>query len=213
MIKKVSILAASALAIAVVLLTAQSCIKNNPYFRFRYAIVQILSNGQPTNDSIVPQAGVSLRIWIVPERYFDRFAFNPADLLVSSSFASSIDLSNNDKVDTENNDSLIAFELWHLPAKKNDYVDSTALSPFVTYKVQDADQWMNEQQTVAYFNQKCAENKLPQYIDVRFDKFMHFTGSSYYSFKLYTRSLNPNFKPNIKDGLFLYSTSNKITLY
>lgn len=213
MIKKTIILIATILAVATVLFTAQSCIKNNPYFRFRYAIIQILSNGQPTNDSLIAQAGVSLRVWIVPERYFDRFAFNPTDLFISQSYASSIDLSNNDKVDTENNDSLIAFELWHLPAKKDDYVDSTALAPFATYRVQDADQWMNEQQAVAYFNQKCFQNKLPQYIDVRFDKFVHFTGSSYYSLKLYTRSLNPNFKSAIKDGLFLYSTSNKITLY
>lgn len=209
--KKTSIIVAIALALAVLLLAAQSCVKKNPYFRFRYAIVQILSDGQPTRDSVISQSGVSLRIWIVPERYFDRFAFNPADLLVTKSYAASIDLGS-DAIDKESNDSLIAFELWRLPANKGDYVDSVSLAPFAEYKVQDADQWMSEVQAVSYFNQKCFENKLPQYIDVRFNKFTHFTGSGFYSFKLYTRSLNPNFKANIKDGLFLYSTSNIITL-
>lgn len=208
--KKILLIATSAVALTILLLTAQSCIKNTPYFRFRYAIVQTLTNGQPTTDTLISQANISLRIWIVPERYFDRFAFNPADLLVSKSYASSIDLGNNDEVDTEHNDSLIALELWHLPALKDDYVDSTYLGPFIRFKVQDADQWMNEKQAVAYFNQKCFENKIPQYVDVQFDKFYHLTGTSFFSLKLYTRWTSSNLVGN---NSFVYSTTNKITIY
>jgi hypothetical protein len=209
--KKLILLVGSALALAILILATQSCVKNTPYFRFRYAIVQTLSNGQPPTDSVISQANISLRLWIVPERYYDRFAFNPADLLVSTSYAAGVDVDTKKKeeAETEHNDSLIALELWHLPAYKDDYVDSTYLAPFIRFRVQDADQWMKESQAVAYFNQKCRENKVPQYVDVQFDKFFHYTGTGYFSLKLYTRWTSSNLVGN---NQYVYSTSNKITL-
>lgn len=200
--KKTTLLSASILV--TLLFIAQSCSKDSPYFRYRYAIVQTLDSKGETvsNDAYVPQSQINLRIWIVPERYYDRFSFNPVSLFVNEAHAGILTTDKN-TFSPEENDSLRYIDIWYLPGSPESIADSTTLSSFVQYKVQNSITWMFEKQAVAYFNQQSAEGKIPQYIDVRFDKFFHYTGYGYFSLKLYTGRTRP----------YLYSTSNLITLF
>jgi hypothetical protein len=190
MYKYLTIMAAAAL-----LAISAACVKRELYFRYRYAIVQTTIDHQATDATELSRRGLGLRVWIVPERYYDRFAHLgiTGAAYAQSSFAAS----------EEFNDSIAGISVWILPASADSHTDSLNLFSDLSFRVEGESIWQNETQAVKSFNSKAASGSLPKYIDIRFDKFTFFTGYCYFSAKIYTRKSRP----------FLYSTSNKINVY
>lgn len=174
-----------------VIVYLSSCSKSQPFFTYRYVITQLTIDNSPSTDTVVAVTKAGLRLWMVPERYYDRFALHSIPGISAAYAGNSGIFGNKDKA-FEENDSIMSIDVWLIPEDKTLQGDSVeVLNANVRYRVDGEKKWTNQKQALNQFNEKANTNNPPQYIDVDFDKFTLFTGRKYYGVQVYTKKKTP----------------------
>lgn len=183
--KKVLFFIIVLLPILSIMFSMQSCLKNKLFFKYSYVIVQTLSYDEPTKDTVIPVNHAGLRVYIVPERYYDRFA-SVSNPFISSAYAEGIF---DDDTQSEENDSIISLDVWTTLRAPGETHDSTSIANAdIRYKVDGEKKWVySPEEAVRQFNERAEASKGPQYIEVDFDKFFKKKGHGFFSVHLATK--------------------------